>query len=234
MTVLRHAAAALVATSKNGKWHTLQAHEPLADIVVGGGVNGTTLSIAKELIESIISSTLTDLVVIAQLLRLVDCVVDWPVGRVLRRAAIETSRSSARVLLGVSGVGTKRTIRILISTRCSGKRLQVSDKFTVLASESSGSMRSAAVGLGRPKQNRVVSVRLNVLLQILGTLEGFAAEVALMRLQRNVNTNVRSNVITLDGRSAAVAPLARQVQVVGALATNMAFANMVIELFGRR
>jgi hypothetical protein len=69
---------------------------------------------------------------------------------------------------------------------------------------------------------------LDVLLKILGALESFATEIAFMRLQRNMNTNVRSNVITLDSGSAAVAPLAGQVQVVGAFAANVTFAHMVL------
>jgi hypothetical protein len=73
-------------------------------------------------------------------------------------------------------------------------------------------------------------VSLDVLLEILGALERLATEVALMRLQRHVNADVRSNVITLDGGSAAVTPLARQIQVVGALAPNMAFAYVILQV----
>lgn len=71
-------------------------------------------------------------------------------------------------------------------------------------------------------------MRLDVLLQILGTLERLATEVALVRLQRNVDTDVRGNVITLNGGSAAVTPLTCQVQIVGALAPNVTFANVVL------
>jgi HAMP domain-containing protein len=73
-------------------------------------------------------------------------------------------------------------------------------------------------------------VSLDVLLEILGALERLATEVALMRLQRHVNADVRSNVITLDGGSAAVTPLARQIQVVGALAPNVAFAYVILQV----
>lgn len=69
---------------------------------------------------------------------------------------------------------------------------------------------------------------LHVLLQILGTLESLATEVALVRLQGNVNSNVRSNVITLDSGGAAIAPLAGEVQVVGALAADMALTDVVL------
>lgn len=89
-------------------------------------------------------------------------------------------------------------------------------------------MRTATVGLGRAEQNRVIGVSLNVLLQILRTLESLPAEIALVRLQRNMNTNVRCDVVTLYSRSAAITPLTSQVQVVSALATNMAFANVIL------
>lgn len=69
---------------------------------------------------------------------------------------------------------------------------------------------------------------LDVLLKILGALEGLATEVALVRLQRHVNTNVRGDVVTLHSRCSAVTPLAGQVEVVGALATNMALTDVVL------
>jgi hypothetical protein len=71
-------------------------------------------------------------------------------------------------------------------------------------------------------------VRLDVLLEILGSLEGFATEVALVWLERNVHSNVRGDVITLDSRGPAVAPLACEIQIVGALAADVAFANVVL------
>lgn len=75
----------------------------------------------------------------------------------------------------------------------------------------SSSVWPATVRLGRTKENRVIGVGLHVLLEILGTLESLAAEVALMRLQGHMNTDVRSDVVPLDGGSAAVTPLAGQV-----------------------
>lgn len=71
-------------------------------------------------------------------------------------------------------------------------------------------------------------MRLDVLLQILRAFESLATEVALVRLQWDVNTNVRRDVVTLHSSGTAVTPLASQVQVVGALATNMAFTNVVL------
>jgi len=69
-----------------------------------------------------------------------------------------------------------------------------------------------------------------MLLEILGPLERLAAEVALVRLQGNMDADVARDVITLHGGGSALIPLARQVQVVGALATDMAFADVVLAM----
>ena len=69
---------------------------------------------------------------------------------------------------------------------------------------------------------------LDVLLEILRTLEGFAAEITLVRLQWDVNAYMRSDMIALHRRRTAVSPLACQVEVVGALTANMTLANMVL------
>jgi hypothetical protein len=71
-------------------------------------------------------------------------------------------------------------------------------------------------------------VGLDVFLEILRTLKGLSAEVAFVRLERHVNTDVRSNVISLDGSRAAATPLAGEVEIVGALATNMALADVIL------
>ena len=81
-------------------------------------------------------------------------------------------------------------------------------------------------------EHRVVGVGLDVLLQILWTLEALAAEGTLVWLERNVDTNMRSDVIALDGGGTAVRPSAGEVQVVGRLAANMALADVLIESFG--
>ena len=69
---------------------------------------------------------------------------------------------------------------------------------------------------------------LDVLLEILGTLESFATEVALVWLQWYVDADVRSDVVALDRGGAAVTPLAGQIQIVGALATNMTLTDVVL------
>lgn len=69
---------------------------------------------------------------------------------------------------------------------------------------------------------------LDVFLQILGPLEGLATEVALVWLQGDMHANVGGDVVALDGGGVAVAPLASQVQVVGALAADMALADVFL------
>jgi hypothetical protein len=71
---------------------------------------------------------------------------------------------------------------------------------------------------------------LDVLLQILRSLEGLATEVALVRLERDMDANMRRDVITLDSGRAACAPLAGQIEIVGAFATDMSFANVVLRI----
>lgn len=100
--------------------------------------------------------------------------------------------------------------------------------FAVLSRVALGTLRTTAIRLWRAEQHGIIGVSLDVFLQILGAFESFTAEVALVRLQGNVNTNMRSNVITLNRGSTAVAPLASEIQVVGALAANMALANVVL------
>lgn len=82
--------------------------------------------------------------------------------------------------------------------------------------------------LRRVHQDTVIGVSLDVLLEILRTLERLATKVAFVRLERNVNADVRSDVVSLDGGGTASTPLASQVQVVGALAANMALADVIL------
>lgn len=70
---------------------------------------------------------------------------------------------------------------------------------------------------------------LDMFLQVLGTLEALATEVTLVRLEGNMDTNVRGNVITLDGCCAAIVPATGQVQIISALATDMTLTDVIIE-----
>lgn len=68
-----------------------------------------------------------------------------------------------------------------------------------------------------------------MLLEILWPLECFAAEVTAMGLQRDVDTDVRGDVVSLDGGGSAGAPCAGQAEVVGALAANVNVTKVVLQ-----
>lgn len=70
---------------------------------------------------------------------------------------------------------------------------------------------------------------LDVLLQILGALKCLSTEIAFMRLQRNVDSDVRGNVVALDGGGAAGVPATGQVEIVGAFASHMLFADVLLQ-----
>jgi hypothetical protein len=69
---------------------------------------------------------------------------------------------------------------------------------------------------------------LDVLLEILGTLERLSTEVALVRLQGNMHPNVRGDVVALDRCGTARVPLTCQIEVVGALPANVPLTNVVL------
>ena len=81
---------------------------------------------------------------------------------------------------------------------------------------------------------RVVGVGLDMLLQILGSLEGLATEIAFVRLQGDMHSDMRCDMVTLDRCGVASAPLASQVQVVGALAANMTLTDVFLFVGGQR
>jgi hypothetical protein len=68
-----------------------------------------------------------------------------------------------------------------------------------------------------------------MLLQILRALESLAAEVALVWFERDMHANVRGDVVAFDGGGSAGTPLAGEVEVVGALAADMALADVVLD-----
>lgn len=69
---------------------------------------------------------------------------------------------------------------------------------------------------------------LDMLLQILGSLEGLATEITLVRLERHMHSDVGCDMIALDSGRVACSPLAGQVQVIGTLATDMALAHVFL------
>jgi hypothetical protein len=98
-----------------------------------------------------------------------------------------------------------------------------------------------------PKEDRVISVRLesgqlvcllmcevfietnlHMFLQVLGTFERFSAKVTFVRLQWDVDADMRSDVVTLDGGGTAGVPSTGQVQVISALPSNVLLTDMVL------
>lgn len=69
---------------------------------------------------------------------------------------------------------------------------------------------------------------LDMFLQVLGTLERLAAKVTLVRFQRDMDPDVGGDMVALDDGSAATAPFAGQVEVIGALAADMALTHMFL------
>jgi hypothetical protein len=74
---------------------------------------------------------------------------------------------------------------------------------------------------------------LNVLFQILWAFECFPAEVTLVWFQRDVDSNVRGDVVSLHSGSVASTPSTSQAKVVGGLSSNMDFAQVVVKRFSR-
>lgn len=99
--------------------------------------------------------------------------------------------------------------------------------FWILGEHHVGMMLMLQARLGRANL-RVVGMGLDVLLQILGPLEGLATEITLVRLQGHMDPDVRGDVIALDRGRVASTPLASQVQVVGALTADMALADVFL------
>lgn len=78
---------------------------------------------------------------------------------------------------------------------------------------------------------RVVGMRLDVLLEILGSLEGLLALGTSVRLERDMDAQVRGDVVALDDGRVALLPAACEVQVVVRLATDVDLSQVGVELF---
>jgi hypothetical protein len=135
--------------------------------------------------------------------------VEAVVGRRLRGVVTAWVTS----LVGEGGTCAHLTVMVIVARRALGLRAIV---------------HTTRI-LARGHKNRVIGMCLDMLLEILRTLERFATELALVRLERNVNANVRGDVVALHSSGPAGVPLAGEVQVVCALAANMAFTDVLIE-----
>ena len=69
---------------------------------------------------------------------------------------------------------------------------------------------------------------LDMLLQILRTLEGLSTKVALVWFQGYVNANMGSDVVAFHGGGATGSPLADQVEIVCALAADVTFTEVLL------
>jgi len=67
-----------------------------------------------------------------------------------------------------------------------------------------------------------------MLFQILRSFKCLSTEVAFVWLKRNMDANVRCYVVTLDGSCPTGSPRTGQAKVIGAFATNVNVAKMVL------
>ena len=72
-------------------------------------------------------------------------------------------------------------------------------------------------------ENAFIRVRLHMFLQILGTLEVLATKRATMGLERDMDADVRGDVVALHHLCATGAPRTCQAEVVSTLAANVFF-----------
>lgn len=97
-----------------------------------------------------------------------------------------------------------------------------------------GRGRSHLHGSGKSQHGLIYlkhgAAHLDMLLQVLGALEGLATELTLVRLEGHMDADVRGDVVTLDSGGSARVPLASEVQVVGALAADMALTDVLLEV----
>ena len=85
-------------------------------------------------------------------------------------------------------------------------------------------------GLWRPRNHGIIGVSFDMLLEVLWTLEALATKVALVRLQGDMDANVRGDVVAFDGRGMTIPPRTHQVEVVRTLAAHMTIADVFLEV----
>lgn len=199
---------------------SVKRHQGAANLGIRGGVNLATLGAAKEVVDHIIgalSIIAAGRSAIAKVLgasvvqgRLVE--IEAIVGRGL--GSIVAARMPSLMSKG-GGVSSHLAIVVIIARGALGRLWPVVE---------------STLGILRwSDKNRVIGMSLDMLLEILGSLERLATHVTLVRLQGHVNSNVRSDVVSLDSGGPARVPLTSQVEVVGALATNMTLTDVLIE-----
>lgn len=74
----------------------------------------------------------------------------------------------------------------------------------------------------------IVSMGLDMLLEVLRPLEGLSTEVASMRLQWYMYPDVRGDVVPFHDGDTAATPSASEVEVVSALAPNVGLTDVIL------
>ena len=77
-------------------------------------------------------------------------------------------------------------------------------------------------------KHAVIGMSLDMLLQILRALEVLSTEGAAMRLEWDVNANMRSNMVAFHHLGTTRSPRTCEAEIVRALAPNMFFAKMFL------
>lgn len=90
-----------------------------------------------------------------------------------------------------------------------------------------------AVGLAA-NISRIIGMGFHVFLEVLRAFECFPAKLAAVRLQRNVNPDVGCDMVALHDSDVTVAPSTLQVEIVGALSTDVTVADVVLDENGQR
>lgn len=202
-------------------WNTLQLHQALSNLSVRGGINLAAFGISKELVQGIVIALS---VVIGGMLTNVssvrDWIVHWTVGACLLGSVIAVVGGMVWLAI-LNGTGMHLGAVVIITSAIS---------FTTTISRALPTM---SMLFGGSQEDRVIGMCLDMFLQILRALERLSAEVTFVRLERDMDTNVRCDMVALDGGGSALVPSASEVQVVGTLAADMLFANVLEEGFSR-
>jgi hypothetical protein len=91
-------------------------------------------------------------------------------------------------------------------------------------------------GTGPTTEARIIRVQkpkagaayLDMLLEVLRTLERLATEITLVWLEGHMNSDMRGDVVAFDGCDPTLRPLTLQVQIIGAFSANMFLADMFL------
>lgn len=68
----------------------------------------------------------------------------------------------------------------------------------------------------------------DVLLEILRTFEGLSTELALVGLEGYMDTDMRCDMVALDGGGPTASPTTGEVQVIGTLTTDVTLADVIL------